>query len=175
MDAEYFKSWKFACTLAVGLTVLGAGYKITTRPDLPTRIAQRKTDAAFPNGEPSQMLRGKILAEGMTSLNSNFTLEEFERYMRANNNDIVWEAENDRSFIARTTRLDPMTQATNEVAFQMKVQDPAELPQFPEFASGAISVTAVGFNAEMVDPRIAQSFLFQMQTDIELRRRRGAL
>jgi len=176
MDAEYFKSWKFAFTLAAGFTVLMTGYKIATRPDLPTQIAQRRAAAAFPGGEPSPVLRGKVMTEGMTSLNLNFTLDEFERYMLTNNNEVVWEPENDRSFVVRTTRLDPMTQVTNEVAFQMKVREPSELPPGdPAFASGAIAVTAVAFNAEMVDPRVTQSMLFQMQTDIELRRQRGAL
>lgn len=175
MDAEYFKSWKFAVALAAGFTMLMTGYKIAVRPDLSTQIAERRVSAAFPDGEPSSVLRGKVMTEGMTSLNLNFTLDEFERYMRANNNEVVWEPENERSFVVRTTRLDPMTKVANEIAFQMKVREPSELPDFPDFASGAISVTAIAFNAEMVDPRIAQNVLFQMQTDIELRRQRGAL
>ncbi len=175
MDAEYFKSSKFAFALTAGFVILMTGYKMATRPDLPTQIAGRRAAAAFPGGEPSPVLRGKPMVEGMTSLNLTFTLEEFERYMRVNDNEIVWEPENDRSFVVRTTRLDPITQVTNEIAFQMKVREPSELPNFPEFASGAISITAVAFNAEMVDPRVAQNFLFQMQTDIELRRQRGAL
>lgn len=176
MDAEYFKSWKFAFALTAGFTILMTGYKMVVRPDLPTQIAERKTAAAFPDGEPSPALRGKVMTEGMTSLSLTFTLDEFERYMRSNNNEIVWEPENDRSFVVRTTRLDPMTQMTNEIAFQMKVREPSELPpNDPAFAAGAIAVTAIAFNAEMVDPRVAQNVLFQMQTDIELRRQRGAL
>lgn len=176
MDAEYFKSWKFAFTFAAGFTVLMIGYKIATRPDLPTQIAERLAASAFPDGQPSQALRSKVLTEGMTSLNLHFTLDEFERYMRTNNNDIVWEPENDRSFVVRTTRRDPMTNMTNEVAFQMKVREPAELPPNDSaFASGAIAVTAVAFNSQLVDPRVTQNFLFQIETDINLRRQNGAL
>ncbi|KNY14375.1 hypothetical protein AKG11_24575 [Shinella sp. SUS2] len=175
MDAEYFKSWKFAFTLAAGFTILMTGYKMAVRPDLPTRLAESRAAAAFPEGEPSSALRGKLMTEGMTSLSLNFTLDEFERYMRSNNNEIVWEPENDRSFVVVATRVDPLTQVMNEMAFQMKVRQPSELPNFPHFASGAISITAIAFNAEMVDPRVAQNLLFQMQTDIELRRQRGAL
>lgn len=175
MDAEYFKSWKFAFALTASFTILMTGYKMAVRPDLPTQIAERRAAAAFPGGEPSPVLRGKVMVEGMTSLSLTFTLDEFERYMRANNSEIVWEPENDRSFVVRTVRLDPMTQVTNEIAFQMKVREPSELPNFPDFASGAIAVTAIALNSEMVDPRVAQDVLFQMQTDIELKRQRGAL
>lgn len=174
MDAEYFKSWKFAFTLAAGFTILMTGYKMVTRPDLPTQIAQRRAAVAFPDSEPSPVLRSKVMVEGMTSLSLTSTLDEFMQSLRSKNHMLVWEPENDRSFVLRTTRLDPMTKVTHEIAFQMQVREPSELPpNDPAFASGAIAITAMAINAEMVDPRVAQDLLFQIQTDIELRRQRG--
>lgn len=174
MDAEYFKSWKFALTITAGFTVLMAGYKIATRPDLPTQIAERRAATAFPGGEPSPALRKRLMVEGMTSLSLTSTLDEFIQSLRSKNHKLSWEPENDRSFVLRTRRLDPMTKVTNEIAFQMKVRDPSELPpNNPAFASGAIAVVAMAINSEMIDPRLVQNFLFQMQTDIELRRQRG--
>lgn len=176
MDVDYIKSWKFALALTAGITTLVTGYKVVTRPDLPTQIAERRAAAAFPDGQPSSILRNKPIVEGMTSLSLTFTLDEFERYVRSNNSDIVWEPDNDRSFVVRTMRRDPMTQVTNEIAYQMKVREPSELPaNNPTFATGAIAITAMAFNAETVDPRVVQDLLFKMQTDIELRRQRGEL
>ncbi|WP_139015727.1 hypothetical protein [Ensifer aridi] len=176
MNAEFLRSWKGNLAIVAIVTIAITGYRVAFRPDLPTRIAEQRLSAAFPDGQPSATLKSRVITEGMTSLNLHFTLDEFERYMRSNNNEIVWEPENERSFIARTTRYDPMTQITNEVAFQMKVREPSELPTIdPAFSSGAIAITAIAFNSEMVDPRIAQNFLFQMETEISMRRQNEAL
>lgn len=174
MDAEYFKSSKFAFALTAGFVILMTGYKMATRPDLPTQIAKRRAAAAFPGGEPSPALRGKPMVEGMTSLNLTSTLDEFEQSLRAKNHELVWQPENDHSFVLRTTRTDPLTKVTYNFAFQMKVREPSGLPpNDPSFASGAIAVTAMAVNGEMVDPRLVQNFLFQIQTDVDLRRQRG--
>ncbi|MCJ7997031.1 hypothetical protein J5N58_21425 [Rhizobium cremeum] len=175
MDVEYFKSWKFAFAIAAGITVLVTGFKVVNRPDLATQIAQRPATAAFPGGKPSADLQSKPLIEGMTQLSLTATLAELERYLTLNNNEIAWEPENDRAFVLRTTRVDPMTQVINSVAFQMKVYERSEIVNHdPALSSGAIAVTAMAINAEMVDPRIAQNALFQIQSEIELLRRRGA-
>ncbi|NRP73318.1 hypothetical protein ILFOPFJJ_04217 [Ensifer psoraleae] len=176
MNAEYFQSWKFAFALTAGFTVLMTGYKLAFRPDLPTQLAERRMATAFPEGQPSSALRSKLMTEGMTSLNLHFTLDEFERYMRSNNNEIAWEPENEQFFVARATRYDPMTTLTNEVAFQMKVREPSELPTHdPGFRSGAIAITAIAFNSEMVDPRVTRNLLFQMETDIAAKRQSGEI
>ncbi|MDK1494027.1 hypothetical protein QN219_29015 [Sinorhizobium sp. 7-81] len=100
------------------------------------------------------------MTEGMTSFNLHFTLDEFERYMRSNNNEIAWESENERSFVVRTTRSDPMTQIANEVPFLMKVREPSELPTIdPAFASGAVA--AIALNSEMVDPALRKTCCFR--------------
>ncbi len=171
MNTQFYKSWKFAFTVAAGMSILVTGYKLTVGPDIATQILENRTSAAFPKGQPSPELRGKVIAEGTSLLTLNFTLAEFENYLRSNSNEIFWEPENERSFVMRTTRFDPLTKVQNEFAYQMKVLQPSELPVGePTFADGAITVTAMAFNAEMVDQRVAQNVLFQMQTDIELRR-----
>lgn len=167
MNAEFFQSWKGSLAIAAIITIAIGGYKTAFQPDLATRIAERRIAAAFPDGQPSEGLRSRVVIENMTLLNLHFTLDELERFLTSSKAKIAWEPQSERSFILRGTRYDPLTQVTNEYAFQMQAREASDLPTLdPQFKSGAIAVTAFSLNSKMADPQVTQNLLFQMESDI---------
>lgn len=166
MDAKYFQSWKFAFAVASAITILGTGYRIVSR-HWPPHSDNVTFEQYFPDGQPSPELRQHSIALGIPPESLSFTLGELARLLQAGGGTLDWQAGNGRSIILKSTMPVPLKEENVEIAFQMSVVDPPELPSSLEFPSGAAVVTAMSFDQELADPDDVQAYLLTVQRAID--------
>ncbi|KQS91122.1 hypothetical protein ASG42_11600 [Rhizobium sp. Leaf391] len=176
MNAEFFQSWKGTLLIVAAVTVPIIGYKIAFRPSLETRIAERRIATAFPEGQPSEALRKRVIAAGTPLASLYITLDDLTRFLEGTKSKLEWEPGNGRAFVMRWTHFDPLTQQSNEIGLQLVAMEPSQLPAGEEtFKSGAIAVVSVALNRELTDPQEAYGALLQWQADIITLKQQGRL
>lgn len=179
MNAEFIQSWKGSLAIAAVVTIAITGYKIVVgreRPLPASQMVEQQAGHSILNGKLPANLRASVVLENTNGSNLHFTLDNLETFFKAINGKVSWESVDEKNFVMRIARENPLTQVLNVIGIQFVRTDAKGLPNLDQRLSpGAVKVEALALDGEVLHYGMTQALLYQYQVQILGLREQGKL